>query len=129
MKKPRILVVDDDPDICELLLMLLADWGYDCVAAANGQEAMREVEQAMPKMILLDMKMPVMNGAQFAKAFRDRFGRRVPLVVVTAAENARRSAEEVHADAWMGKPFAIEELLAIIRRFIEPSRSTEPQLA
>jgi CheY-like chemotaxis protein len=115
----RILVVDDDPDLRELLALLLGEAGFAVATAADGREALREVERAMPRLILLDMRMPVMDGAAFARAFAERFGGLATIVVVTAAENARRRAEEVGADGWIGKPFAIDEVLSVARRYVE----------
>jgi DNA-binding response OmpR family regulator len=66
--------------------------------------------------ILLDMKMPVMNGWRFADEFRIRHDHLTPIVVITAAEDARSRAEDIGADGWIGKPFEIEDLLRVVKR-------------
>jgi DNA-binding response OmpR family regulator len=66
------------------------------------------------------MRMPGMNGWDFAREFRARHGAASPIVVVTAAENARRRAEEIGADAWLAKPFDIDDVLALVERFLGP---------
>jgi CheY-like chemotaxis protein len=70
----------------------------------------------MPGLIMLDMRMPGMNGWEFAREFRARYGRAAPIVVVTAAENARARAAEVEAEEWLSKPFEIDDVLRIIAR-------------
>ena len=75
----------------------------------------------MPGVILLDMRMPVMNGWEFAREYHTRYGgEAAPIVVVTAAENARARAEEIGADGWLEKPFEIEDVLRMVARFVGP---------
>jgi DNA-binding response OmpR family regulator len=116
-----VLVVEDDPDLSALLEMIIADAGYPVRAAANGALALARVEERMPAVVLLDMRMPVMNGWEFAREFRARHGRAAPIIVVTAAENARLRAAEIEADAWLEKPFELDEVLATVARFAGPA--------
>jgi CheY-like chemotaxis protein len=81
----------------------------------------------MPGVILLDMRMPVMNGWEFARAFAERHGRACPIVVVTAAENARLRAEEIGADAWLEKPFDVDAVLAAVERLIGAPGAEAPR--
>ena len=78
-----ILVVDDDEDLLTLVAMVLSDEGYTVATARDGLEGLREVEHEMPDLILLDMKMPVMNGWRFASELRARYPRRAPIVVLS----------------------------------------------
>lgn len=112
----RILVVDDEPDLLELLAVLLEGEGYAVDQAVNGAEALEQAESTMPSLILLDMKMPVMDGAQFAKLFRARHGTTVPIVVMTAADDVKRRSAEVGAAAFLGKPFELDALLDTVKR-------------
>jgi len=116
-----VLVVEDDSDLAMLVQMIVADAGYEVRMAGDGAEALERVGERMPGLILLDMRMPVMNGWEFAREFRSRFGRAAPIVVVTAAENARARAEEIDADGWMEKPFEIEEVARMVSRFLGPA--------
>ncbi len=117
-----ILVVEDDPDLLGLVEMLLQDAGYRVRTAAHGLQALERVAEEMPGLILLDMRMPVMNGWEFAAEFRARHGRACPIVVVTAAENAQLRAREVEADAWLAKPFDLDDVLRMAARFVpQPS--------
>lgn len=106
-----ILVVEDDPDLLALEEMILADAGYRVRTASEGRAALARVAEEMPALVLLDMRMPGMNGWDFAKEFRVRYGRAAPIVVVTAAENARARAEEIGAEGWLAKPFELEDVL------------------
>jgi CheY-like chemotaxis protein len=111
-----VLVVDDDADLLGMLEILLQGEGYQVVTAGEGREALDRLASALPDVILLDMKMPGMNGWEFAREFRSRYDHRVPIVVLTAAEDARKRAEEIAAEGYLGKPFDIDELLRIVRK-------------
>ncbi len=112
-----ILVVDDNEELRTLLELLLLEAGYPVETAVDGREALRRVGERMPAVILLDMRMPGMDGWTFAREFRARHGKACPIVVVTAAENARQRAAEVDADGFLGKPFEIEDLLRTVERY------------
>src|SRR5690348_13526835 len=102
MPPPTVLVVDDEPDIREIVRLFLTDAGYAVATARDGAEALRSVDEALPAVILLDMRMPVMDGWEFARRFRERHNHRAPIVVMTAAESARTRAAEVGADDYIG---------------------------
>lgn len=120
MNARDVLVVEDDPDLLALLEMILEDAGHAVRTAPEGGAALARVAEAMPGTILLDMRMPGMNGWDFAREFRARYGHACPIVVVTAAENARGRAEEIGAEGWLSKPFELEEVLAAVRRHLGP---------
>jgi len=111
----NILIVEDDDDLRDLLVMMLEEEGFQVQAARHGQEALERVGEQMPDLILLDMKMPVMDGWTFALEFGVRHGRSIPIVVMTAAEHAARRAQEIGAAGWVSKPFQYAELLRILR--------------
>ncbi len=126
MASPKpVLVVEDDPDLSALLAVILSEAGYPVMTAGDGLEALERVAERLPGLVLLDMRMPRMNGWEFAREFRARYGRAVPIVVVTAAENARLRAEEIEADGWLEKPFELEQVMAAVARFIGPARAGE----
>lgn len=107
-----ILVLEDEKDILQTLAELLQTEGYEVHTARNGKEALNFLEKtSMPDLILLDMKMPVMNGLDFTKEFYRLYDHRAPLLVMTAAADAEKRAQEVKADGFIGKPFDLEELL------------------
>jgi two-component system chemotaxis response regulator CheY len=111
-----ILVVDDDPTIRTLVVEALSDDGYAVVEASDGAEGLQLCSSADPCLILLDMRMPVMDGWAFARAYREQFAVRVPIVVMTAARDARTWADQIGADDVLPKPFDLTELSAAIGR-------------
>jgi CheY-like chemotaxis protein len=115
--RPDVLVVEDDADLAALVEMILTDAGFPVRRAADGRQALARVAEKMPGLVLLDMRMPVMNGWEFAREFCARHGRAAPIVVVTAAEDARRRAEEIGADGWLEKPFELEDIVRMAERF------------
>ncbi len=111
----EVLVVDDDIAILESIAQTLEFEGYRVVTAVNGVEALRRLDERMPNVILLDMRMPVMDGWAFAKAARDR-GVPARIVVMTATTDVRRWATEIGADGYLGKPFDLTALLDVVKR-------------
>lgn len=116
MTQSQILVVDDDPSILTTLAEFLDMEGYTVQTASNGAEALKTVERSQPALVLLDMRMPVLDGWGFAQALRAQ-GRRLPIMVMTAAQDARQWAEEVGAAGYLAKPFDLMEVLSAVERF------------
>ena len=114
-----VLVVDDDTSILDTVSSILTGEGYYVVSAATGEEALAAVARKQPALILLDMRMPVMDGWAVARALRAQ-GIKVPIVVMTAAESAKRWADEVGAEGYLAKPFGLDDLLATVERFRSP---------
>src|SRR6185295_6534557 len=108
-----VLVVDDDPSIRDFVEAALEDEGYGVLSAGDGEAALALVEHR-PCAVLLDMRMPVLDGWGFAEAYRDQPGARAPIIVMTAAENAADWAEEIGAAAVLAKPFRLDDLLAVV---------------
>ncbi len=115
----KVLVLDDDRDLLSLVAFVLEEDGYEVKTATDGREGLDAVQREMPDLILLDMKMPVMDGWEFAREFHSKFDSKVPIVVLTAAADARRSAEEVGAVGWIGKPFDLDTLTNTVKRNIQ----------
>lgn len=114
----RILVVDDERTIRELVCEVLADEGYEVVGASNGAEALTALEQdGSFALVVLDMWMPVMNGWQFAAEVAGR-GVSLPIVVMTAAREARHRAEEIGAVGYIGKPFDVDQFIEAVETAI-----------
>jgi len=113
----RVLVVDDDPSIRELLSTALEDDGYEVMPAANGQDALSVCERWRPDVIVLDLMMPVMDGWTFAKRLRERH--EIPIVVLSAATDLQRHASTVGAAEVVGKPFDLDQLLPKVARAAE----------
>lgn len=124
MHKPRlveeggrpVLVVDDDPFIREVVAELLDEEGFAVATADDGAEALRFVATVVPSVILLDMDMPIVDGREFAARYREMPGPRAPIVVITAAYDARLAAEEIGAQGHLAKPFQVDALVSMVRR-------------
>lgn len=113
-----ILLVDDDDTILNSVEGLLTDEGYSVIVAANGRQALARISEQRPSLILLDMKMPVMDGWAFTAAYRELPGPHAPIIVMTAAHNSGMRAAEIAADDFIAKPFDINHLLALVRRHL-----------
>ncbi len=113
--KHTILVVDDDQDILSTVAEILEYEGYKVEKASNGAEGLWAVERAHPALVLLDMRMPVLDGWGFARTLKER-GISLPILVMTAAHDARRWAQEIGADGYVAKPFNLGDLLAAVER-------------
>jgi two-component system, chemotaxis family, chemotaxis protein CheY len=112
----RLLVVDDDPTIREMLEMLLDSEGYEVATASNGADALDALPELHPDLIILDMKMPVMDGWEFMDRYRTLPDATAPVVVLSAAQDTGRRAAEVGAQAYVSKPFAIDDLLKVVEQ-------------
>ena len=116
-----MLVVDDDKGIREFVSTALADEGYDVTEATDGQEALDRVAQRRPDVILLDMRMPVMDGWEFARTYRERPGPHAPIVILTAALDVAKDAQEIGADGFLAKPFQLDDLLELVLHHSAPA--------
>lgn len=115
--KGTILVVDDDDAMQITISSILEDEGYEVVCAGNGVQALAQLDHLRPRLIVLDIAMPEMNGYQFA----DELGRRglrgaVPIMVLTADGRAPQKAARVGAEGYLAKPFLLDALLAEVGR-------------
>lgn len=113
MNDGSILVVDDDPLILETVAEALEFEGHSVRRAANGAEALGEVERSLPALILLDMRMPVLDGWGFARELGLR-EIKVPILVMTAARDAHEWAAQIGADGAVAKPFDLPDLLEAV---------------
>jgi CheY-like chemotaxis protein len=118
MEKAKVvLIVEDDEDIREVIAISLAAEGFDVRLAANGLQALEEVDRETPDVILLDMLMPVMSGWEFKNRYLLTPGPYAPIIVLTAAPDAARRAAEVNANDFIAKPFDLRRVTEIVRRY------------
>ena len=126
----RILVVDDEPTIREVISEALREAGYVVDSAANGADALREMRRQRPRAIVLDLMMPILDASGFHELMRlnPRYAD-IPIVVVTAAYAAAESAERIGASAYLTKPFELDELVATVAGVIGQADSLPLDLA
>jgi CheY-like chemotaxis protein len=113
----RVLVVDDDATVRAYIGMALEEIGHEVMAAEHGIAALIILESRLPDVILLDMRMPQMDGWEFAQRYRDRSGPKAPIVVMTAAQDAAQRAAQIAADSYLAKPFDLTALYECVERF------------
>lgn len=117
MSSRRILVVDDDDGIRGFVQLALEDEGFEVLAARDGREALTTLGRQPVDLILLDMRMPGMDGWRFAEAYAAAPGVHAPIVVMTAARDEATLVEEVGAAAVIAKPFDLQDLIDIATHY------------
>src|SRR5581483_953438 len=110
----RLLVVEDDDSIRQMMEMVLESEGYQVTTATNGAMALAALSRERPALILLDMKMPGVDGWEFARRYAELPAPKPPVIVITAAQDASRRAAEIGAQGYLAKPFSIDLLLQVV---------------
>lgn len=108
-----VLVVDDDPLIQATLSEILQELGYSVATAGSALEAVRAVARSAPSVVLLDVRMPGLDGLQFARSLRER-DVATKILLMTGFRGGHQYADEIRADGYIEKPFDIEELQKLI---------------
>ncbi len=125
MKKNKILVVDDDLDTQEFVKTLLEYEGYDVETAANGQEALTAASTTKPDLIILDVRLPGMDGYEVCRRLKSQpDSRDIPIIIYSASFNhVEEKAREAGADDFIIKPFAIDAFLIKVRENLEKQKT------
>lgn len=123
---PRVLVVDDEPNILATLAPLLRARGYEVLTAMSGRAALETVERENPDLIVLDLGLPDIDGVDVCRTIRETMN--IPIVVLSArgGEGDKVRALDIGADDYVTKPFGAEELLARIRASLRRSDAPPP---
>ncbi len=118
----RILVVDDEVQILRALRRALDARGYEVVTAADGEEALEEVERSMPDLVVLDLNLPGISGFEVCRRLRG--WSQVPILILSVREDeaGKVRALDLGADDYLTKPFGVEELLARVRALLRRTR-------
>src|SRR5262245_38736895 len=124
MPKPTILVVDDEPDVVQLIDYNLKGSGYEVITAADGEEALNKARSAAPDVIILDLMLPKIDGIEVCKLLRREFNS-TPIVMLTAktSETDRVLGFELGADDYVTKPFSPRELILRVKRLLQGTRA------
>jgi DNA-binding response OmpR family regulator len=122
LKKPRILIVDDDPGIRKFIRSNLEAREYEVLLAADGEEGIKMVEAEMPDLILLDIMMPKVIGPEVCRRVRE--WSEIPIIMLSAREGEMDKVKclDCGADDYLTKPFSIKELLARIKAVMRRSQ-------
>ncbi len=117
MEHKLVLVVEDEFDLRSFVELVLEQEGYRVATAANGLEALKQVDKEEPDLILLDIRMPIMDGWQFVAELRAKNEKSIPIVVMTAHYDAQTVAKQLAVKGYLRKPFEIDELLSSVEKF------------
>ncbi len=116
----RILFVDDDDSIREFVTMALADEGYEVLTAPHGAAALEILAKDTPALILLDMRMPIMDGWSFLKAYQEVPAPHAPIIALTASRNTLESQVPPDVNGFLAKPFDLDELIELVEKYVSP---------
>ena len=118
--KKKILIVDDEPDLLRVACFRLEKSGYQIISAVNGKEALELAGKENPDLILLDVRLPLMEGPDVCLCIKkDDKLRNIPVVLFTAStQNINEKVAGCGAQGYIFKPFSAEELLAKVKEFI-----------
>jgi two-component system OmpR family response regulator len=127
---PRVLVVDDEEHITELLSMGLSMNGFEVERASSGRAALAAIEENHPDLVVLDVMLPDLNGFDVTKRLRqtERAGTRIPVIFLTARDTTADKIEGLRlgSDDYMTKPFSIEELVERVKAVLRRSSGIGP---
>ena len=121
----RVLVVDDDPVICDLVATTLADQGYATRRASDAREALHLIELETPDVVLLDVHLPDLSGYQLCRRLRDTLGDTMGIMLISGERREafdRAAGLLLGADDYLVKPFVLDELLARVHRMAQRAR-------
>lgn len=120
MSKRRLMIVEDDHDIQEILGSILVGEGYEIHSAKDGEDALRRLEGIDPHLILLDMNMPKMGGVSFYHKIYDAAQEkpRYPVLFLTGRAEMEKLFRDLHADGFLSKPFQLMDLLREVKRIL-----------
>jgi DNA-binding response OmpR family regulator len=120
MRRPRILVVDDEPPLRELVVVTLGD-AFICEEVGDGDRALERLDEAEYDLVMLDLMMPGTSGMDVLRKMRENDGlAEVPVIVMSAWQSPQdvASALEAGADRFLAKPFRIDELGSMVRGLV-----------
>jgi two-component system phosphate regulon response regulator PhoB len=117
--RPTILIVDDNPAILTMLVEVLSLEGYPIETATNGQEALEKLSDGRPRVVLLDVLMPVMNGPQTLAALeQDPAERQRHHIILISAWETLETTKELQVEGRLAKPFTVDQLLNTIGPYV-----------
>ncbi len=128
--RPKILVVDDEPEAVELVEFNLKQAGFDVISAGDGAEALKKARSGVPELIILDVMLPEVDGMEICKMLRrDKATANIPIIMLTAkaAEIDRVLGLELGADDYITKPFSPRELVLRVKKILQRGTAPVPE--
>ena len=123
----KILVVDDEKNIVEIIKFNLKKEGYDVITASNGQEGVEKAFSEQPDLIILDIMMPVMDGYEACRKIREKLDTPIIMLTARAEEVDKVLGLELGADDYVTKPFGVRELMARVKANLRRQSTSEPE--
>jgi DNA-binding response OmpR family regulator len=120
--KPYILVIDDDPDILDAIRAMLEDEGHHVQTSEKGDyaESLRDIAGGLPDLIVLDGLLSGKDGRAICQKLKEQGETcRIPVIMISAHPDAERSVKDVGADAFVAKPFSIDDFLDVVNRLLD----------
>lgn len=117
----KIMLIDDDPGIGEVVKIIMEDNGYIFIAADidSQEKAVKLVEEQQPDLVLLDLWMPGVDGGELCGQLKiNPKTKKIPIVLLSASINTQKIAEKSKADAFLAKPFEMDELVAMVQKMV-----------
>jgi len=118
MSKKTIMIADNDPGIVDVLTLMLEDAGYEVETTDDGQ-TVKDIKEHLPDLILLDIWMAGFDGREICKYLKSqKLTKHIPLIMISANKDIEEIAKEAGADTFIAKPFEMNELLAMVDKYI-----------
>ncbi len=117
----KILIVDDEADILEILKFVLESQGYECITASDGEEGLNLAREVKPDLIILDVMMPKINGYKISRLLKyDNKYKNIPILMITARsqEEDKIIGEETGADEYITKPFNVDFVVEKVKSYL-----------
>lgn len=113
-----ILVLDDDPEIVALVHRVLTHDGHEVATATDPRAALELVDRTRPRLVIVDLMLPHMDGEDFLRAIERRFGQRPPVIILSASAVRREVARRTGAAGSLEKPFQVDDLREMVARIL-----------
>lgn len=117
IKKKRILVCDDDQGVIEVIQIILEENGYEVKSLSGGKGIEKKISEFKPNLIFLDIWMPGIDGKEITKLIKGtEDGKQIPVIIVSALNDAEKISQEIGADGFLPKPFELNHLLELVEK-------------
>jgi DNA-binding response OmpR family regulator len=116
----RVLLVEDEPLTAEVFALALSRDGHEVEVARDGLQALRRLEKRLPTVLVLDLNLPAVSGADVVRRLRGEGHHRLPIVIVSgrSRDNGMLPPEQLEPGVWLAKPIKPRDLVQVVRRFV-----------